>query len=78
MDVARFEFDFDTTWAGFFTDSKLRIYSRYGGRDEHEPEARLSKASLLQTMRESLAAHHAAQFPSSEPRAVPLWHPEPK
>lgn len=78
VDVARFEFDFDTTWAGFFTDSKLRIYSRYGGRDEHEPEARLSKTSLLQTMRESLAAHRAAQLPSSEPRAVPLWHPEPK
>lgn len=59
VDIARFEFDYDTTWAAFFADSKLRIYSRYGGRDEHEPESRLSKASLLQTMREVLDAHRA-------------------
>ncbi len=59
VDIARFEFDYDTTWAAFFADSKLRIYSRYGGRDEHEPESRLSKASLLQTMHEVLNAHKA-------------------
>ncbi len=67
VDIARFEFDYDTTWAAFFTDSKLRIYSRYGGRDEHEPESRLSKSSLLQTMRESLEAHKAAStIPAGE------------
>lgn len=84
VDIARFEFDFDTTWAAFTTDSKLRIYSRYGGRDEHEPDARLSKASLLQTLRESLAAHNTATeratvrpSANSKPDDV-LWHPEPK
>ncbi len=60
VDIVRFEFDFDTTWCAFFTDSKKRIYSRYGGRDEHEPESRMSKASLLQTMREVLDAHRTA------------------
>ena len=83
VDIARFEFDYDTTWAAFFTDSKLRIYSRYGGRDEHEPESRLSKSSLLQTMRESLAAHKSARAMTTGgagavPPAAPIWHPEPK
>lgn len=83
VDIARFEFDYDTTWAGFFTDSKLRIYSRYGGRDEHEPESRLSKTSLLQTMRESLEAHKSARVATTDgtlalPPAAPIWHPEPK
>lgn len=84
VDIARFEFDFDTTWSAFVTDSKLRIYSRYGGRDEHEPDARLSKASLLQTLRESLAAHKTAGErdavrPPTNPIAHELlWHPEPK
>lgn len=83
VDIARFEFDFDTTWAAFFTDSKLRIYSRYGGRDDHEPEARLSKMSLLQTMREVLDTHRSARaLAAGGAEAVPpgasLWHPEPK
>ncbi len=81
VDIARFEFDYDTTWAAFFTDSKLRIYSRYGGRDEHEPESRLSKSSLLQTMRESLEAHKSARIKTSEvlpATAALVWHPEPK
>lgn len=83
VDIARFEFDYDTTWAAFFTDSKLRIYSRYGGRDEHEPESRLSKSSLLQTMRESLEAHESARATTTGaagavPPAAPIWHPESK
>ena len=83
VDIARFEFDYDTTWAAFFADAKLRIYSRYGGRDEHEPESRLSKASLLQTMREVLEAHQAARAVTTGgadavPSAIPIWHPEPK
>ncbi len=78
VDIARFEFDFDMTWSAFFTDSKLRIYSRYGGRDEHEPESRMSKPSLLQTMREVLAAHREAKGIAAAGDAVPVWHPEPK
>lgn len=83
VDIARFEFDYDTTWVAFFTDSKLRIYSRYGGRDEHEPESRLSKSSLLQTMRESLEAHKSSRLvttggASAVPPTIPIWHPEPK
>lgn len=83
VDVRRFEFDFDTTWAGFFTDSKLRIYSRYGGRDEHDPESRLSKPSLLQTMNEVLIAHRSVELSAKQDKPVSprdwkiVWHPEP-
>ena len=32
VDLARFEFDYDTTWTSFFLDADLNVYSRYGGR----------------------------------------------
>ena len=57
VNLRRFQFDYDTTWNAFFLDEKLNVYSRYGGRDETSPESRLSKASLLQTMREVLDVH---------------------
>ncbi len=61
VNIRRFEFDFDTTWTAFFLDEDLNVYSRYGGRDEGEPEARLSKQSLLQTMGEVLDVHTRRQ-----------------
>jgi len=61
VNLRRFQFDYDTTWNAFFLDEKLNVYSRYGGRDAGEPEARLSKASLLQTMREVLTVHAQRQ-----------------
>lgn len=57
VDLARFEFDYDTTWTSFFLDADLNIYSRYGGRDERIPDARMSRESLLHTMSEVLQAH---------------------
>jgi membrane-associated protease RseP (regulator of RpoE activity) len=57
VNLRRFEFDYDVTWNAFFLDEDLNVYSRYGGRDEGEPEDRLSKQSLLQTMREVLDVH---------------------
>ncbi len=76
VNLRRFDFDYDATWTAFFTDSQLNIYSRYGGRDQGDPEARLSKASLLHTMREALAANELVRaarargeeaVPDSEP-----------
>lgn len=61
INLARFDYDYDTTWAAFFLDSDQNVYSRYGGRDETSPEARLTKESLLQTMREVLEVHAARQ-----------------
>ncbi len=55
--INRFEFDYDTTWNSFFLDADLNVYSRYGGRDAGEPDARLNKESLIQTMNEVLEVH---------------------
>lgn len=61
INLARFDYDYDTTWAAFFLDADLNVYSRYGGRDETSPESRLTKESLLQTMREVLDVHTQRQ-----------------
>jgi serine protease Do len=61
VDLARFEFDYDTTWQAFFLDADLNIYSRYGGRDEESTDGRHSKESLLTTMREVLEVHQRRQ-----------------
>ena len=74
VNLRRFEFDLDTTWNAFFLDEKLNVYSRYGGRDAGEPEARMSKQSLLQTMREVLAAHASRGKPAKK-RLLPLTQP---
>ena len=74
VDIARFEHDFDNTWAGYFTDAELNIYSRYGGRDETGHEARMSKDSLLTTMREVLESHTRRE---TAPKAE-LYHPASK
>lgn len=74
VDLNKFQFDYDTTWAAFFLDAKLNVYSRYGGRDEGEPEDRMTKASLLQTMREVLAVH-AAQKTRTLKQRRRQWQP---
>jgi|GEM_PF-233913 len=74
VNLRRFQFDYDTTWNAFFLDEKLNVYSRYGGRDHGEPEARLSKESLLQTMREVLAVHKAQKTASLRERRR-HWQP---
>jgi predicted metalloprotease with PDZ domain len=61
VDLARFEFDYDTTWQAFFLDADLNIYSRYGGRDENSADGRQSVASLLTTMREVQEVHERRQ-----------------
>jgi serine protease Do len=76
VNIRRFEFDFDTTWAAFFLDEKLNVYSRYGGRDAGEPDDRLNKESLLQTMSEVLNLH--ANRPKHSPGQPPIVQPVPR
>lgn len=76
VDISRFDFDFDCTWAGFFVDADLNVYSRYGGRDHNEPEDRLSTPSFLQTMGAVLAAH--ASRKSHNAADLSMLHPAPK
>lgn len=67
VDLARFEFDYDTTWTSFFLDADLNIYSRYGGRDSRNADARMNRESLLHTMQEVLQIHQkVCQTPSAE------------
>lgn len=75
VDLARFEFDYDTTWAAFFLDADLNIYSRYGGRDGGSADARQSKESLLQTMQEVLETHE--QRLAGKLRREDVLHPAP-
>lgn len=75
VDLARFDFDYDVTWNGFFLDEKLNVYSRYGGRDGGNPENRLSRESLLQTMTEVLAAHESRAMLQAS--GEPVFHPVP-
>ena len=78
MDLARFEFDLDTTWTAFFLDADRNIYSRYGGRDETTSDGRQTKASLMQTMREVLDLHEQRKsagrllVPDSDVHPAPL------
>lgn len=65
VDLARFEFDYDTTWQAFFLDANLNVYSRYGGRDEKSADGRHSVASLQHTMNEVLVAHERRRRPES-------------
>ena len=76
VDIARFEFDFDTTWSAFFTDADLNIYSRYGGRDENNADSRMSKASLCRTMQEVLEVH-PRRLAASDEVLRELLHPGP-
>ena len=75
VDIGRFEFDFDCTWSGFFIDPDLNVYSRYGGRDEGEPEDRLSTDSLLNTMNEVLQVHKARL--AGKKSSIPDLQPSP-
>ena len=80
VDLARFEFDYDTTWTSFFLDPDLRIYSRYGGRDDRIADARMSRESLLHTMSEVLQTHRRIrQTPAEDLAKVQLaeTHPAP-
>lgn len=77
VNLQRFEFDYDATWTAFFTDSKLNVYSRYGGRDQGDPEARLSKPSLLHTMNQVLAAHEETRGLRATGKAIPHFQPVP-
>ncbi|MSR57471.1 MAG: PDZ domain-containing protein [Planctomycetaceae bacterium] len=73
VDIARFEFDYDTTWAAFFLDADLNVYSRYGGRDSDSAEGRMSIESLAATMTEVLEVHERQK--GHAPADAANWQP---
>ncbi len=69
VDLSRFDFDFDLTFAVLTMDGAGQVYHRYGGRDERGAETWLSEASLERTLEVTLLEHEAAApMPAVEPR----------
>jgi hypothetical protein len=86
VDLDRFQFDFDMTWAAFFMNTDLTIYGRYGSRNDHGPasSALLSVSSLKHALeraleihrgypanREALAGKQGRPAPWSRPERIP-------
>ncbi|MEM7263780.1 MAG: PDZ domain-containing protein, partial [Planctomycetota bacterium] len=72
VDLNRYRFDYDLTFAALTMNAAGKIYHRYGGRDASGAETYLSMPSLLDVMRATLTAHRS---PSPEP---PANRPPPK
>ena len=62
MDLSRFQFDYDQSWAAFFFNADGTIYGRYGTRSHQRESADdVSLDGFLDTMQTVLALHK--QFP---------------
>lgn len=64
LDLTRFVFDYDLTFAVLFMNPDGGIYGRYGGRDERNAENRQSLAGLRHAMRAALARHRGGSGPA--------------
>ncbi len=59
VDLARYRFDLDLTFAALTADGGGHVYHRYGGRDAHDAESALSLASFTAFVRVTLEEHRA-------------------
>jgi hypothetical protein len=57
VDVGRFDFDFDTTFAVLALNADGQVYTRYGARDSKSAESFVSLPSLETALRRSLDLH---------------------
>lgn len=57
VNLDRFLFEYDLTWMSFFQNGEGHTYTRYGGRDDRDPEYFLTKDSLMGVMRQVLRMH---------------------
>jgi hypothetical protein len=53
-DIGLFRFDFDNTWMAFVMTPDRQIVTRYGGRDDRDPEGRVSLNGLIHTLESAL------------------------
>lgn len=67
VDLRRFEFDYDLTWAAFFLDSDGRVMGRFGGRDSNSPDTYLTLLGLKRTMQWHLSAFAAGRRGETPP-----------
>ena len=66
VDLARWRFDFDLTFAALSATPDGVVLHRYGGRDAHDPQAALSMASFVAFVKRSLDETQAAAAPSGD------------
>lgn len=74
VDLERYVFDTDLTFAVLWMNADGTVYHRYGGRDVRGAEHWLSPASLEAGMRASLAAH--TRYGSEEPGRIDPVDPD--
>ncbi len=71
VDLNVFRFDYDLTFAALLMNGDGTIYRQYGGRDGGHAEARLSIASLVRALKETLADHEEYRKAPKPPRPAP-------
>jgi len=75
LDLSRFQFDYDQSWAAFFLNADGTIYGRYGTRShQQESEDDVSLDGFLDAMQSVLALH--IQFPESKSSLVAKTGPK--
>lgn len=78
VDLSRFSFDSDLTFAVLLMNGDGKVYHRYGTRAWDDPDGRLSMAGLVRVMKQTLVEHRAVPKgtpPPPRPREVveKLW-----
>jgi predicted metalloprotease with PDZ domain len=78
VNINLFQFEYDLTFMAFFMDSNDRFYARYGGREDFDAEAGLTKDSLVRVMEQVLELHQAGKVQTGryEPSGKPARTPE--
>lgn len=75
MDLSRFQFDYDQSWAAFFLNADGTIYGRYGTRShQHESEEDVSLDGFLDTMQTVLDLHK--RFPEAKSSLIAKTGPK--
>jgi membrane-associated protease RseP (regulator of RpoE activity) len=70
VDMNRFRFDYDLTFAVLMLDAEGAVYARYGSRDATSATNRLSIAGLKQAMKDVLAARAGGTLKPVPPPAA--------
>ncbi len=77
MDLAKFQFDYDQSWAAFFLNADGTIYGRYGTRShQHDSAEDVSLEGFLDTLGEVLKLH--ANYPANKTQLVAKMGPKPE
>ena len=71
IDLSRFQFDYDLTFAVLFMNADGTVYHRFGSRNSSNPLSWASLPALLRVMRETIADHEQYQKAPAPPKAKP-------